>query len=158
MTPTPEVHMQKCPPKLCFKLRCVDNKTTSFPSSPVEILIPKFKIFIQIKGTGGRPADGDGDEDDDYDLSYLGDVKQASGGSGGAGGGGGGFWSETRPCSCANSICGCCTGQIFPLPAFLRQRACMNFTYIEDEFALKMSVTLNDRLMYNNKVSGEFNA
>ncbi|XP_071451762.1 uncharacterized protein [Hetaerina americana] len=64
------------------------------------------------------------------------------------------WWSERRPCSCANAQCGCCTGRLFPLPVWLRPRMCTNLTYIQDEFALKMAVTFNDVVMYRRKVSG----
>lgn len=56
------------------------------------------------------------------------------------------------PCSCVEGQCGCCTGAI--LDRF-RQKVCMNFTYEPDDFAFTASMTMNDRVVYKNTVSGK---
>lgn len=57
------------------------------------------------------------------------------------------------PCSCAQGQCGCCTGMI--LETF-RQKACVNVTYEPDDFAFTARITLNNRVMYKNTISGGF--
>ncbi|KAF2899452.1 hypothetical protein ILUMI_06726 [Ignelater luminosus] len=56
------------------------------------------------------------------------------------------------PCSCFKGQCGCCTGVI--LERF-KQKACMNVTYEPDEFAFTAALSLNNRVLYKNSISGK---
>lgn len=58
---------------------------------------------------------------------------------------------QRLPCTCRNGICGCCTG--FLLNIF-RSKACMNITYIPEEFAFEVKMLMNDRVLYKNMLSG----
>lgn len=55
------------------------------------------------------------------------------------------------PCSCTNGVCGCCTGLL--LQTF-NSKGCMNITYIPEEFAFDLKMSMNDRVLYKNRVSG----
>lgn len=55
------------------------------------------------------------------------------------------------PCQCANGHCGCCSGMI--LERF-KQKACMNLTYDADETAVTASMSMNERVLYKNTISG----
>lgn len=55
------------------------------------------------------------------------------------------------PCACTNGVCGCCTGLL--LQTF-NSKGCMNITYIPEEFAFDLKMSMNDRVLYKNRVSG----
>lgn len=55
------------------------------------------------------------------------------------------------PCACTNGVCGCCTGML--LQTF-NSKGCMNITYIPEEFAFDLKMSMNDRVLYKNRVSG----
>lgn len=59
--------------------------------------------------------------------------------------------SVKLPCSCKGRECGCCTGLV--LERF-RQKACFNTTYDPDEFQVNAAITLNNRVLYKNSISG----
>ncbi|XP_068083509.1 uncharacterized protein [Anabrus simplex] len=63
---------------------------------------------------------------------------------------------RATPCACAEGQCGCCTGML--LQQFninLRQKGCVNITYDPDEFAFKMDLSINNRVLYTNTYSGK---
>lgn len=55
------------------------------------------------------------------------------------------------PCACTNGVCGCCTGML--LQTF-NSKGCMNITYVPEEFAFDLKMSMNDRVLYKNRVSG----
>lgn len=57
----------------------------------------------------------------------------------------------SRPCSCALGICNCCTGPILDL---FKQKACMKITYHPGDFAFDVAMSMNDRVLYENSMSG----
>ncbi|XP_077294496.1 uncharacterized protein LOC143917007 [Arctopsyche grandis] len=56
------------------------------------------------------------------------------------------------PCTCKTGQCTCCTGPILDL---IQQKACMKIVYAPEDFAFDFSMLLNNRVMYQNKVSGK---
>lgn len=58
------------------------------------------------------------------------------------------------PCSCFEGQCGCCTGVI--LDRF-NQKACLNISYEPDDFALTTVVSMNKRIVFQRRVSGNQN-
>lgn len=65
--------------------------------------------------------------------------------------------SETavgRPCTCSLGVCKCCTGYVLDL---FNQKACMKVTYHPGDFAFDVAMSLNDRVLYENSMSGEYN-
>lgn len=59
--------------------------------------------------------------------------------------------SGSTPCTCDLGICKCCTGYIMDL---LNQKACMRVTYHPGDFAFDVAMSLNDRILYENSMSG----
>lgn len=59
--------------------------------------------------------------------------------------------SSGRPCVCADGICKCCTGLILDL---FNQKACMKITYNPGDFAFDVAMSLNNRILYENSLSG----
>lgn len=58
----------------------------------------------------------------------------------------------TRPCSCGNGLCSCCSRLLFNS---WKQKACVNVTYDPDEFSFTAKVLMNDRILYTRTVSGK---
>ncbi|XP_045539494.1 uncharacterized protein LOC123722263 [Papilio machaon] len=58
----------------------------------------------------------------------------------------------SRPCSCALGVCKCCTGPILDL---FKQKACMKITYHPGDFAFDVAMSMNDRILYENSMSGK---
>ncbi|XP_060804669.1 uncharacterized protein LOC132902699 [Amyelois transitella] len=56
------------------------------------------------------------------------------------------------PCSCAMGVCKCCTGYVLDL---FNQKACMKVTYTPGDFAFDVAMSLNDRILYENSMSGK---
>lgn len=59
--------------------------------------------------------------------------------------------TSNRRCSCANGVCKCCTGYVMDL---LNQKACMRVTYHPGDFAFDVAMSLNNRVLYENSMSG----
>ncbi|KAL4716564.1 hypothetical protein ACJJTC_010228 [Scirpophaga incertulas] len=59
---------------------------------------------------------------------------------------------SSGPCSCSLGVCKCCTGLIMNL---FNQKACMKITYHPGDFAFDVAMSLNDRVLYENSVSGK---
>lgn len=59
--------------------------------------------------------------------------------------------STGRPCTCALGVCKCCTGLILDL---FNQKACMKITYHPGDFAFDVAMSMNDRILYENSLSG----
>lgn len=60
--------------------------------------------------------------------------------------------SNNRRCVCDKGICKCCTGYFLDL---LQQKACMRVTYHPGDFAFDVAMMLNNRVLYENSLSGE---
>lgn len=60
--------------------------------------------------------------------------------------------STNRRCVCDKGICKCCTGYFLDL---LNQKACMRVTYHPGDFAFDVAMSLNNRVLYENSLSGE---
>ncbi|RZF44168.1 hypothetical protein LSTR_LSTR003808 [Laodelphax striatellus] len=58
------------------------------------------------------------------------------------------------PCSCQESICGCCAHMNVNSFNFHRD-ACMNFTYVSKDFAINMDMLLDDYSLYHGTISGK---
>ena len=58
------------------------------------------------------------------------------------------------PCTCANLVCGCCTGVKLNFIKFDR-RVCTNVTYVPQDFALQMNLLMDDKEIFSNKISGK---
>lgn len=56
-------------------------------------------------------------------------------------------------CSCTEGICKCCTGLILDL---FNQQACMKVTYHPGDFAFDVAMSMNNRILYENSMSGKF--
>lgn len=59
--------------------------------------------------------------------------------------------SESRPCTCTLGVCKCCTGLIMDL---FNQKACMRVTYHPGDFAFDVAMSWNDRILYENSLTG----
>lgn len=58
-------------------------------------------------------------------------------------------------CNCENFTCGCCTGINITTFNFDRH-ACTNFTYIPEDFAIKLKFIINERvLLSTGAISGK---
>lgn len=57
-------------------------------------------------------------------------------------------------CNCNNLTCGCCTGINITAIKF-EHRACTNFTYYPEDFAIGAKLIINDRVLVNRSLSGE---
>ncbi|CAK1601796.1 unnamed protein product [Parnassius mnemosyne] len=57
-----------------------------------------------------------------------------------------------RPCLCSLGVCKCCTGLILDL---FNQKACMKITYHPGDFAFDVAMSMNDRVLYENSLSGK---
>lgn len=55
-------------------------------------------------------------------------------------------------CLCDNGVCKCCTGYVMGL---FNQKACMQVTYNPGDFAFDVAMTLNERVLYENTMSGK---
>lgn len=62
-----------------------------------------------------------------------------------------GSLSDSRRCSCVLGVCKCCTGYIMDL---LNQKACMKVTYHPGDFAFDVAMSMNNRILYENSLSG----
>ncbi|CAH2239528.1 jg21532 [Pararge aegeria aegeria] len=60
--------------------------------------------------------------------------------------------TESRRCSCYLGVCKCCTGFLMDL---FNQKACMKVTYHPGDFAFDVAMSINDRVLYENSVSGK---
>lgn len=58
---------------------------------------------------------------------------------------------ESRPCTCSLGVCKCCTGLILDL---FKQKACMRVTYHPGDFAFDVAMSWNDRILYENSLTG----
>lgn len=58
------------------------------------------------------------------------------------------------PCHCENLTCSCCAGVNLTAINFDR-RACTKFTYEPSEFAINMALTMNEKEIYTNSLSGK---
>lgn len=58
---------------------------------------------------------------------------------------------SSGPCTCLRGQCGCCTGSLL---ALIGQRACMNLTYEPDDFAFTGALSVNEKVLYKNRISG----
>lgn len=58
---------------------------------------------------------------------------------------------ESRPCTCTLGVCKCCTGLIMDL---FNQKACMRVTYHPGDFAFDVAMSWNDRILYENSLTG----
>lgn len=59
--------------------------------------------------------------------------------------------TSSRRCTCNLGVCKCCTG---PLLDLFNQKACMKVTYHPGDFAFDVAMSFNDRILYENSVSG----
>ncbi|XP_026320206.1 uncharacterized protein LOC113230476 isoform X2 [Hyposmocoma kahamanoa] len=59
---------------------------------------------------------------------------------------------ESRPCTCTLGVCKCCTGLIMDL---FNQKACMRVTYHPGDFAFDVAMSWNDRILYENSLTGK---
>lgn len=59
--------------------------------------------------------------------------------------------TSSRRCSCSLGVCKCCTGYLMDL---INQKACMKVTYHPGDFAFDVAMSMNDRILYENSVSG----
>lgn len=57
-------------------------------------------------------------------------------------------------CNCKGLTCNCCAGINVTTFNFDRS-ACTNFTYDPDDFAIKLAIMMNEKVVYTNSVSGE---
>ncbi|EFN82432.1 hypothetical protein EAI_01576 [Harpegnathos saltator] len=57
-------------------------------------------------------------------------------------------------CNCVNLTCGCCAGINMTAINFDRH-ACTNFTYNPEEFAIKLAIIMNERVVYTNSLSAK---
>lgn len=60
--------------------------------------------------------------------------------------------SSNRACTCSLGVCKCCTGLIMDL---FNQKACMKITYHPGDFAFDVAMSMNDRVLYENSLSGQ---
>ncbi|KAJ8735425.1 hypothetical protein PYW07_007045 [Mythimna separata] len=60
--------------------------------------------------------------------------------------------SNNRRCVCDKGVCKCCTGYFLDL---LKQKACMRITYHPGDFAFDVAMSLNNRVLYENSLSGK---
>ncbi|XP_045450567.1 uncharacterized protein LOC123659367 [Melitaea cinxia] len=60
--------------------------------------------------------------------------------------------TSSRRCSCSLGVCKCCTGYLLDL---INQKACMKITYHPGDFAFDVAMSMNDRILYENSVSGK---
>ncbi|XP_047507784.1 uncharacterized protein LOC125051496 [Pieris napi] len=60
--------------------------------------------------------------------------------------------TPNRRCTCALGVCKCCTGPVLDL---FNQKACMKVTYHPGDFAFDVAMSLNDRTLYENSMSGK---
>uniref|UniRef100_A0A2A4IY58 DUF4773 domain-containing protein n=1 Tax=Heliothis virescens TaxID=7102 RepID=A0A2A4IY58_HELVI len=63
-----------------------------------------------------------------------------------------GTTEDNRRCVCDKGICKCCTGYFMDL---LKQKACMRVTYHPGDFAFDVAMSLNNRILYENSLSGK---
>lgn len=61
--------------------------------------------------------------------------------------------TSSRRCVCAQGVCKCCTGYLMDL---INQKACMKITYSPGDFAFDVAMSMNDRVLYENSISGKF--
>ncbi|XP_052737626.1 uncharacterized protein LOC112042996 [Bicyclus anynana] len=64
----------------------------------------------------------------------------------------GGEQDSSRRCTCSLGVCKCCTGFLMDL---FNQKACMKVTYHPGDFAFDVAMSFNDRVLYENSVSGK---
>ncbi|XP_073958448.1 uncharacterized protein [Choristoneura fumiferana] len=57
-----------------------------------------------------------------------------------------------RRCTCSYGVCKCCTGYVLDL---FNQKACMKVTYHPGDFAFDVAMSMNDRVLYENSMSGK---
>ncbi|CAG4965419.1 unnamed protein product [Colias eurytheme] len=60
--------------------------------------------------------------------------------------------STNRRCTCSLGVCKCCTGYVLDL---FKQKACMRVTYHPGDFAFDVAMSMNDRILYENSISGK---
>ncbi|XP_038207768.1 uncharacterized protein LOC119829371 [Zerene cesonia] len=60
--------------------------------------------------------------------------------------------SSNRRCTCSLGVCKCCTGYVLDL---FKQKACMKVTYHPGDFAFDVAMSMNDRILYENSMSGK---
>ncbi|CAK1544583.1 unnamed protein product [Leptosia nina] len=60
--------------------------------------------------------------------------------------------TPNRRCNCAMGVCKCCTGYVLNL---FNQKACMKVTYHPGDFAFDVAMSMNDRILYENSMSGK---
>ncbi|XP_063616664.1 uncharacterized protein LOC134789909 [Cydia splendana] len=58
----------------------------------------------------------------------------------------------SRRCTCSFGVCKCCTGLVLDL---FNQKACMKITYHPGDFAFDVAMSMNDRVLYENSMSGK---
>lgn len=61
--------------------------------------------------------------------------------------------TSSRRCVCNLGVCKCCTGYFMDL---INQKACMKVTYHPGDFAFDVAMSMNDRILYENSISGEY--
>ncbi|KAM3967592.1 uncharacterized protein ACR2FA_011143 [Aphomia sociella] len=60
--------------------------------------------------------------------------------------------SENERCTCSQGVCKCCTGYFMDL---INQKACLKVIYTPGDFAFDVVMSLNDRILYENSMSGK---
>lgn len=60
--------------------------------------------------------------------------------------------TSNRRCVCDKGVCKCCTGAVLDL---FNQKACMRVTYRPGDFAFDVAMSLNNRILYENSMSGK---
>ncbi|XP_059048142.1 uncharacterized protein LOC131843493 [Achroia grisella] len=60
--------------------------------------------------------------------------------------------SENERCTCSQGVCKCCTGYFMDL---FNQKACLKVIYTPGDFAFDVVMSLNDRILYENSMSGK---
>lgn len=61
--------------------------------------------------------------------------------------------TSSRRCVCNLGVCKCCTGYLLDL---INQKACMKVTYHPGDFAFDVAMSMNDRILYENSLSGTY--
>jgi len=61
-------------------------------------------------------------------------------------------YNDVSACSCVNCTCGCCY-HVEVQKIYLNDTACIQLSYLPDEYGLQLSLTLNGRVVFNRKIS-----
>ncbi|BES91452.1 Hypothetical protein NTJ_04260 [Nesidiocoris tenuis] len=63
---------------------------------------------------------------------------------------------KKTPCLCTEGQCKCCTGALLQRFNYtLRNKACVNVNYNPDDFEFHYKLVFNERVLYQNKMSGK---